>query len=452
MGRLKGAGIAPHPPIIIPEIGRGNEREALNTIEGMNQLKSFVDKLEVDTIIVISPHGTLFRDAISVIVEENLFGDFTNFARPDIQMSFSNNLPLIEKIFYEANKLDIPIAKLTKDKFKVDLDWGVLVPLYFINKDKAYNIIPITYGLLPPEDLKRFGRAIRSAIIKSASDVFLLASGDLSHKLKVDGPYGFDDAGPKFDDEVFDIINKSEFNRFINFDTQLADDAGECGLRSFQILAGVLDELNIESKVFSHESPFGVGYMTAAIKINDNLDDSKRKAIIDIAKFSIRRFLENGERANEEDLVDIINKRVFRDLKSKRAGVFVSLHKGNNLRGCIGTILPVRENIIQEILNNALSAAFEDPRFPPITTDELEELNFSVDLLSKPKAISSLDELDVKRYGVIVSNGFRRGLLLPNLDGVDDVEHQVLIALNKAGIRPEEGFSLERFEVIRYEE
>ena len=418
----------------------------------MNSLKNFVDKLEVDTIIVITPHGTLFRDAISLIVEENLNGTFTNFARPDIQMSFSNNIPLLKEIINEANKQDIPVVELTNEKYNVELDWGILVPLYFIAKEKNYQVIPITYGLLTSEELKIFGQVIRKAVKKSDNNVFILASGDLSHKLKEDGPYGFNKAGPKFDDEVFDIIKKAEFNRFIDFDMKLADEAGECGLRSFQILAGALYGLKIDTEVYSHEEPFGVGYMTAAIKINENLNDDKRKAIIDIAKFSISKFLENGERLSEEDIESIIDKKIFRELKSERAGSFVTLHKGSSLRGCIGTILPVRDNVIQEILNNAISAAFEDPRFPPLSHDEFKDLNFSVDILSKPEKISSLEELDVKKYGVIVSKGFKRGLLLPNLDGVETVEHQVLIALQKAGIRPEEVFSLERFEVVRYEE
>ena len=137
-------------------------------------------------------------------------------------------------------------------------------------------------------------------------------------------------------------------------------------------------------------------------------------------------------------------------MTERRAGVFVSIHKEGRLRGCIGTILPVRECIAEEIIDNAISAASRDPRFDPIRPEELDKLEINVDVLSEPEKIESRAELDVKRYGVIVSCGSRRGLLLPDLDGVDTVDEQVSIAMKKGGISPRERITLERFEVIRH--
>ena len=130
--------------------------------------------------------------------------------------------------------------------------------------------------------------------------------------------------------------------------------------------------------------------------------------------------------------------------------MFVSLKKDGRLRGCIGTISPAAENIAAEILTNAVSAGIGDPRFDPVEEDELPELVYSVDVLGEAEPISGMDELDPKRYGVIVNKGHRRGLLLPNLEGVDTVRQQVDIALQKAGIRREESYTLERFEVVRH--
>jgi AmmeMemoRadiSam system protein A len=134
-----------------------------------------------------------------------------------------------------------------------------------------------------------------------------------------------------------------------------------------------------------------------------------------------------------------------------RAGAFVSLKKYGELRGCIGTIEPVRRNLAEEIINNAVSAGVEDPRFLPLQPEELPELTISVDVLSPTESIDSEDELDPKRYGVIVSSRGRVGLLLPNLEGIDTVAEQVGIARQKAGLRPDEPAQLARFEVIRYE-
>ena len=139
------------------------------------------------------------------------------------------------------------------------------------------------------------------------------------------------------------------------------------------------------------------------------------------------------------------------EMLARRAGVFVSLKEDGRLRGCIGTISPVRGSIAEEIMENAISAACRDPRFHPVEPEELDRLVYSVDVLGKTEEISSKEELDVKRYGVIVSRGARRGLLLPNLEGVDTVEEQIDIARQKAGIPEDaENIRLERFEVVRH--
>jgi AmmeMemoRadiSam system protein A len=138
------------------------------------------------------------------------------------------------------------------------------------------------------------------------------------------------------------------------------------------------------------------------------------------------------------------------EFKKRRAGVFVSLKKQGMLRGCIGTIGPVRTSIAEEIIYNTISSGTQDPRFPAVRPEELNDLDYSVDVLGEAEKIGSMDELEVKRYGVIVTSGFRRGLLLPDLEGVDTPEEQVAIALKKAGISPSEHYQMERFEVIRY--
>lgn len=151
------------------------------------------------------------------------------------------------------------------------------------------------------------------------------------------------------------------------------------------------------------------------------------------------------------------NKRILhcpKDLPPEmkiRAGVFVSLKKDGQLRGCIGTFQPCRENICEEIIRNAISAATEDPRFYPVTADELSRLTYSVDVLSEPEKIKDISELDPKKYGIIVVKGYRKGLLLPDLEGVETVEEQLRITKLKAGIDPDdEDVEIYRFTVVRY--
>ena len=164
-------------------------------------------------------------------------------------------------------------------------------------------------------------------------------------------------------------------------------------------------------------------------------------SLIRLAKKAVETYIKEG--------------KVFKPPKltlqmKERAGTFVSIHKLGELRGCIGTIEPQRSNVAEEIIINAISSAVRDPRFLPITPDELKDLDYSVDVLTTPEPVKSKDQLDPKRYGLIVEAGWRKGLLLPDLEGVDNVEEQLNICRRKAGIAPNEPVKLYRFEVKRY--
>ncbi len=163
-----------------------------------------------------------------------------------------------------------------------------------------------------------------------------------------------------------------------------------------------------------------------------------------LAKTAVNGYLKNGKLPQTPtDLPPVW---------AKRAGVFVSIKKAGNLRGCIGTYSPTQSNAAREVIVNALSAATQDPRFAPVTEDELLDLKFSVDVLGAPEAISDTQELDPKVFGVLVKCRERVGLLLPDLEGVDTVEEQIGIARKKAGISPSEEADLYRFTVTRYSE
>lgn len=169
----------------------------------------------------------------------------------------------------------------------------------------------------------------------------------------------------------------------------------------------------------------------------------ENSAYVRLAKETIENYIKEGKIITPPP--DLPEKMI-----KQKAGVFVSLKKGGNLRGCIGTFVPTQKSIAQEIIKNAISAAVDDPRFSPVTTSELDSITISVDVLSSPEEIHDISELDPKKYGVLVSSGYKKGLLLPDLEGVDTVEEQVDIAKRKASIYPGEKVKLYRFEVKRY--
>ena len=164
---------------------------------------------------------------------------------------------------------------------------------------------------------------------------------------------------------------------------------------------------------------------------------------VKLAKYSVENYVKTRKMAKLYD-------NIPEEMLSQQAGVFVSLKKNGNLRGCIGTIGPTKDSIAEEILEIAVTAAVGDLRFEPVRESELGELVYSVDVLSPPEPVELKELLDQNIYGVIVTSGSRRGLLLPNLEGVDSVDEQISIALRKAGIRPEEDFNLQRFKVVRH--
>jgi len=163
--------------------------------------------------------------------------------------------------------------------------------------------------------------------------------------------------------------------------------------------------------------------------------------IVKLAKETVESYIREGKVPEPGELIP--------EMK-ERAGVFVSIHKHGELRGCIGTFEPVKNNVAEEVMANAISSSTRDPRFPPVTASELDELEYNVDILTEPEPVKDISQLDPKRYGVIVASGWRRGLLLPDLEGVDSVEEQVAICRLKAGISHDEPVKLYRFQVRRF--
>jgi AmmeMemoRadiSam system protein A len=445
--------LVPHPPLIVPGVGAGDEIP--DTRRAYAQAAAEAAAADPETAIIISPHSVLYSDYIHISPGEAAAGDFGAFRAKHIKFSVAYDAALAARIAECAEEDGIPAGPLgERDKA---LDHGVTVPLYFFQSPR---IVRISLSGLSLIEHYRFGMCIRRAAASLSRRIVLIASGDMSHKLKADGPYGFAKEGPEHDAFVRECARDAEFRRLLSIDPALCERAAECGLRSFVMLAGALDGLRAESRVLAYEGPFGVGYLTAAFT-GDGEADSLLPVLLSDRKARTER-LRSGEdpfvrlaRRNVEAYVRTgkpIDLPADADpaLLSQRAGVFVSIKKDGNLRGCIGTILPTERNVALEILANSVSAAARDPRFDPIAPAELDALSYSVDVLSPPEPIQSKRELDVTRYGVIVTRGHRRGLLLPNLDGVDSVDAQVSIALQKAGIRENENYALERFEVVRH--
>ena len=458
---IHAAFIVPHPPLIIPEIGRGEENKIRNTVDAYDKIGQKIAEIRPQTIIVISPHSIMYGDYIHISPGPGGRGDMGRFHAEDVEIKKKYDSSFIFALCEAVKRNNVSAG--TSGEKDAAIDHGVLVPLYFVEKYYSdYELVRISISGLSPLEHYRFGQCIAQAAELLSRSIVIIASGDLSHKLGKGSPYGFADEGPVFDRQITKAMASGNFMDFLTFEESFAEAAAECGLRSFIEMAGALDGRKVTPAFLSYEGPFGVGYATCIYEVDgpdetrhfgDRLESHQKQkvqalrenedAYVQLARDSLETHIKTGQCL-------IRPGGMSHELLNKKAGVFVSIKKNGQLRGCIGTIAPAESCIADEITRNAVSSGTHDPRFEAVTEAELPALVYSVDVLSKPEPIRSMDQLDTRRYGVIVTNGMRRGLLLPNLDGVDTPKQQVEIALQKAGISLHETYSMERFEVVRH--
>ncbi len=448
----------PHPPIIVPGVGKGEEK-GLVTIESYRRIARMIAEKAPETIVLITPHAELYADYIHIAPGDAAEGSLARFGAPKkVRAAYDRALTAAIGRVCAAN--GFPAGTLGEKMPR--LDHGTLVPLHFINEAYTdYRLVRVSASGLSRGEHYRFGQLLREAVEDLPRRVAVVASGDLSHKLKADGPYGFVPEGPKLDEAICAALAGGDFGGLFRLDEAVCEAGAECGLAGLLMMAGALDRTAVDARLWSYEGTLGVGYAVASFDVigpdsaRDFLDQAERReteaaaarragedAFVRLARASIEHYTRMRRPMKTPEGLDAA-------LTGARAGAFVSIKKNGRLRGCIGTTEPTRATLAAEIIENAISACARDPRFPPVTEDELPLLTISVDVLL-PAEPAERDELDPKRYGVIVSRGHRRGLLLPDLEGVDTVEEQLEIACQKAGIDPAGRYDIERFEVVRH--
>ena len=446
---------------MVPEVGRDAIAEVRGSIEAMREFTGRIIESGAETVVIVSPHAPLDMRAFVAYEDTQLYGDFANFRAPDTRVE----APLDEELLNAISRASSEQGYEVMGILGHNLDHGTAVPLYFLQRNGWHGrVVALGYSFLSNEDHLRFGSCIRRAADEVGRPTAFVASGDLSHRLKTEAPAGYNPQAYLFDQEVVEAIRDAAPERIVNIDPDLRKMAGECGYRSMLVAFGVAEKLPHACEVLNYEAPFGVGYLVAQIvreEIRDGDTASSRskseleeqgteqpghKELTALARRAVETLVREGR---------IIEKPSSENpMLEQRAACFVSIktNKGD-LRGCIGTIEPTKETLAEELITNAVSSATRDPRFPPVAVAELSHLRYSVDVLSTPEP-TKFEELDPKVYGVIVEdqNGVRRGLLLPDLQGVETARQQVDIAARKAGIMPDTPLRLFRFRVERYRE
>lgn len=494
-GVLEAGYLLPHPPVIVPEVGKGQEAEAAKTISALKMVAAEIDRLRPDTVVLLSPHAPMFSDYVFMYSNPVLEGDLRRFGA-SLKLSFDQDTALLaemERLMKEARLPGggLDSATMRRNQLENTLDHGTVVPLYYLSSlYKDFRLIAMAPSALDLQRLYQLGQIIRQAAEKLDRKIVIVASGDMSHRVNEESPYGACPEGAAFDQQLVEKLRQGDFPGLFTINHELREKAAECGYRSLIVLLGALEGQNPETQVLSYEAPFGIGYCVATFKpqgqthgpahghdrsrsTGNPLAELKEKlaangktgsVFVQLARQTLEEYVQSGriKPLKKEDFLaslandagtkpnDMEKNEQIKSLWLDKAGVFVSLKKFGDLRGCIGTTGPTTSCIAEEIRQNAISAGTQDPRFEPVTAEELPFLEYSVDVLGKPMPVQSRAELDPRKYGVIVSKGGRRGLLLPDLEGVDTVEEQLDIACRKAMIDPHGTYEISKFTVTRY--
>lgn len=452
--------IVPHPPLIIPKVGLGQEAGIHKTFTSYHETAKEIEKQKPETIIIITPHGVTYSDYFHIASGDVIEGSMKEFGSSDV-ICVPCDVELSDKISSICEKADFPAGTL--GNASNNMDHGTYVPLYFINQYyRDYKIVCISISGLPLREHYRLGMFINEAVNELGRNAIIIASGDLSHKLKEYGPYGYAKEGPALDRIMTEAMKTGNFLDFLEIDEELRKRGAECGLGSFTIMSGVLHKKSLDINFLSYEGPFGVGYAVCIYQVNE--DDDNRDFLKEYDEIKNQRLQKIKEKEDEYVKLArytlehyILTRRLpslpenlSLELLDRKAGVFVSIKKNGKLRGCIGTLEPSHDNVALEIMYNAVSAGTRDPRFAEVKKEELPDLLYSIDVLFLPEAVKNIEELDPMKYGIIVTSGHKRGVLLPELAEIETVEDQIKIACEKAGITEDEEYRLERFEVVRH--
>ncbi|HDQ23014.1 MAG TPA: AmmeMemoRadiSam system protein B [Candidatus Uhrbacteria bacterium] len=255
--------IVPHPPILIPTIGKDNLDKIKNTVSAMKKLEKELYASKPEVIIIISPHGEIIPDAFSINLNSTYQVSFEDFGDFKTKMEFKSS-PMLSLRIKERVEDHMPLVLSSSNT----LDHGIGVPLYYLTPHlKNMEIIPVYYSLLDYKAHFQFGQLLKREIAKCEKRVAVIASGDLSHCLTKEAPAGYSKKGEEFDTKLVEFLKQKKYKEILKIDEKLIEGAAECGLRSFLILLGIIEEYDHEVEIISYEGPFGVGYLVANFKL-----------------------------------------------------------------------------------------------------------------------------------------------------------------------------------------
>jgi AmmeMemoRadiSam system protein A len=434
-----------HAPIVIPEIAGSRAARCAQTTAAMMEAADRVITHAPDVLAIISPHAPRDRRRFGVVRTQLLAGNFGRFGSPEVELQLPGAPEAARALLEIAAEYGVGGWDLDGD----GLDHGALVPLHFLVRAGWAGPTLLLSLPYPGTGLEiAMGKALAGAARRLGQRWSVLASGDMSHRLTPDAPAGYHPEAGAFDRAFCSLIGRGELARACAIGATARDIAAEDVVDSCTVAAAAVGFDATGHRVLSYEGPFGVGYLEAVLHeqpVATRFANDATNAVPPSVAASAMAIARAAIAAHLQDAPYVPDR--LPEAWERPCGVFVTLRRRGELRGCIGHIQPLHANLSQEIADCAVAAATHDPRFNPLEPSELDLLELEISLLSPPEPVSHIDALDPARFGIVVSAGGRRGVLLPEVSGIADRHDQLRLALRKAGLSGEEEIRIERFEV-----
>lgn len=460
--------ILPHLQVLVPEIGQGKEERMAATLSSIKEVANNIAASEPETLVIITSHGDTFENYFHLSSLDGAVATLSDYGVENVSIKMTYDTELIKAIVEECKDAGIDAGQEGEDYDMVD--HGTAVPLYYIDPvmKKEYKVVRVFISGFSLLTHYTYGKCIKAAINKLGRKVTVIASGDMAHRLKEDGPLGYSMDAATFDTALTAAMQNANFLGLFAFDDQVRQNAIECCLSAYSIMAGTLDGKMAKGKMLSYEDTFGVGCGVYSYDIMDADSDE----VIDSRQFDkilieqIKEELDKNDNS-ENDYVRLAKKAVEyfvlykkiptpEDINApsfmlnKGATVFVTINVGKQNRGCMGSITPTKPNMAEEIIAAACDAASIDPRFIPIEIEELDTLSYQVDLLGEFEPIKALSSINAAKHGLCITLGAKVGLVLPGIPGIKDGMAQLKMAQEKSGIKSGDAYNMYRFNVKRY--
>ena len=465
--------VLPHPKLAIPAVGRGQERKISKTLSAFDTVAQEIAYLRPDTIIFITPHNVIYDDYFHISPGEGAKGNCEKFGTRHVKLSLKYDPNFAAVTAFVSGKYGI--SAKTLGERKAPLDHGVMVPLWFINRRYSkFKSMRISPSRLDGRAHYKLGQCLSEAAANIGRRTVIVASGNLSRRPDKDGQSkivkainaqpGYDPQDAiEYDNEILHIFETGAFNRLFSVPKSLREGADECGHAVFTMLAGCLDRRQVRPEILSYENAFGEGYAVASFTPGP-YDESRN--FLEQTEYRQRRLVLKS-RSSEDDYCVLARRALEyyvlhghtlpipvglpREMLTTRAGAFVSLYVDGKLRGAAGALGPTTDSVAAEIVKYAVAAGQQDKRFPPVSEDELPELVYKVDVIGSPEVVTDASQLDVTKYGLIVTCDDSWGVVLPNQPGVETGEQQIAAVRERAGVLEDVPVKMERFAVFRHE-